>query len=285
MSTPILAASTQEASEFGLGACTQSTGTGCSTSQKGGSGRQAPALGAPQLGAKSVLNPKSYRPATIDYWRSRMPRPGALWLGLPATARQLAVFVAASALLLDLLLWALERTTPINSVTQSWEPLKQGVVVLGLALVTVRIRSGTLAAFTAAFAVIAFEDRAFLHKGIGDRLAEVLNLTALHELAPAPPGSWGQFLALSVLAAVAGGAAVLAILRARSPLRTIAMVLTGLLGLLFLFAGVVDLLADAYPTSLLVRVEEAGEAVALSLALGYTASLMLIAARGYRVTK
>jgi hypothetical protein len=184
----------------------------------------------------------------------------------------------------DLLLWAIERTTPITSVLQSWEPVKQGVVVAGLALVTVRIRSGTLGAFTAAFAVIAFEDRAFLHKGIGEWLAEVFDLTPLREVAPASPDSWGQFLALSAFAAVAGGAAVVAILRARPPLRTIAMVLTGLLGLLFLFAGVVDLLADAYPTWPLGRVEEVGEAVALSLALGYTAGLVLIAARGYRVT-
>jgi hypothetical protein len=202
---------------------------------------------------------------------------------LPRPARELATFLAAVAIVIDLVLLAIGRTTgAMGGSGQSGEAWKEGktvLLLLGLAVLALASRSPGIAVSVVLLALFFMEDWGLTGYRVGSQLPDIFDLAHLDTLVPAPPDSWGEFLALGGLALLTGVTLILSGLYQNPPLRRGSLVLAGLVVLLFAFAGAVDLFADAYPHLPLRSFEELGTLLILSLALGYTGGLLLVALR------
>lgn len=200
---------------------------------------------------------------------------------LTRRARDVAVFVAAVATALDALLLVVDLAngSPVAGVggpfLDAWGFAKALLGAGGLAVIGWWADSAGWGVFAGIFAVIAIQDRLSWHGELGSRLARVFDLTGLTRLVPASTSAWGSFLLLLGVATLGGAAAYFARL-AHPTLRRPALVLGGLLVMLFFFSAVVNLWGSARPDLPLGWVEELGEALVLSLALGYVSGLVAL---------
>lgn len=191
------------------------------------------------------------------------------------------MFVAVSSVVFDALLLAVDLATgsPVAGVggpcLDAWGLAKAILGAAGLAVIAWWAHSAGWGLFAAIFTVIATQDRLSWHGELGGRLARVFDLTGLTRMVPASTFAWGSFLVLLGVATLGGAGAICARLTHRS-LRHPAMVLSGLLAVLFFFAAVVNLWGSARPDLPLGWVEELGEALVLSLALGYVSGLVAL---------
>jgi hypothetical protein len=192
--------------------------------------------------------------------------------------RDVAVYVAVAAVAFDALLLLVDlangaRVADVGGpALDTWGFIEALLCAVGLAAVAWWARSAAWGMFAAVFVLIAIQDRVSWHGEAGRRLARAFDLTWLTRVVKAPPSAWGSFLVLVAVAAIGAVAARFA-WSARPLLRRPAAVLSGLLAALFLFAGVANLWGSARPDLPLGWVEELGEALVMSLALGYVSGL------------
>ncbi|MGH9051619.1 MAG: hypothetical protein ACRDWX_01160 [Acidimicrobiia bacterium] len=178
----------------------------------------------------------------------------------------------------DALAWGVQLVLGSPRATDLWALIKGIIVVAGLGFVAQLARSPGMGIFALVFGLVALEDWIALHSQVGRGLATVPALADLAQRLGVPEDAWGQFLSLLVLSAVGGAAAVWATFRMINVRRRVGLNLLLLLLGLFLFAGPVDLYSDMYGP--LTTIEEVGETLALSAAVGYSSGLVVMTALG-----
>ncbi len=199
--------------------------------------------------------------------------------GLSTTARQVAGFVAAVAVVVDLMVLVLEASSGTlvagrGPLLDVWDAAKAGVLALGLMGVSVWRRSLAIGVVAVVFALVGIQDQVAWHSAMGQTLAGWLDLSFLARLSGAPESAVGEFLVLALLA-VAGLVVAESVWEERLHLRAARNVLVMLLVLLTVFAVFVDLgTAASGNGGAVALVEEMGERTTLSLALGFTAGLV-----------
>ncbi|MGH8873804.1 MAG: hypothetical protein ACRDVM_00920 [Acidimicrobiia bacterium] len=208
-------------------------------------------------------------------------RPRSPALGLPGNAREAALFVAVAAVSADALAWGVQLALGVPRATDLWALSKGLLLVAGVGFVALVARSPAMGIFALVFGLVALEDWLVLHAQMGRRLATVPALADLAHRLGVSDNAWGQFLSLLLLSAVGGVAAVWATFRMVNVRRRVGLSLLLLLLGLFLFAGPVDLYSDMYGA--LATVEEVGETLALSAAVGYSSGLVVMTGLGFRL--
>lgn len=196
--------------------------------------------------------------------------------------RDVTVFVTTAAVAVDAMLLAagfvVRRSTGGGPVLLDLWGLVQGLLIaVGLGAIAWGARSVGWWVLAGLYAFVAVQDGFSWHSHLGSRLASAVDLTGLTRLIGASPSAWGSFLVLLGVAFV-GASAVVAARQSDPSLRGPASVFGGLLAAVFFFAAVVNLWASARPDLPLAWVEESGEALVLSLTLGYVSGLI---ARGW----
>ncbi|NIA25418.1 MAG: hypothetical protein GWP04_07585, partial [Gammaproteobacteria bacterium] len=139
------------------------------------------------------------------------------------------------------------------------------------------LRSEAFAAFGIVYFVVASEDQLALHHVAGRRAASMIH-AALSDMGwvSVHAQAVGQLLVLTLLAA-AGLALIWVWKRPASKAeRRARLILTGLLIILYVFAGGVDFLGSILPGRLWPAIEESGERLAMTLSLAYAAGLVSI---------
>lgn len=189
------------------------------------------------------------------------------------------MFVAAVVLSVDILFTFLDfeagrLVQGRGPLLDGWDAGKAAAAAIGMLVIAWYVRSPGSAVFALVFVLIGLQDELAWHGSAGASVSSAFDFRLLQKVLPASPEAWGQFLVLTALAAT--GAIFIWFVPDRWPgFRSIRNVLTILLGALFLFATVVDLLADAAsPGSVLTLLEESGERLTLSLTVGYVAGLV-----------
>ncbi len=199
-------------------------------------------------------------------------------------ARDVALFVAACATFVDLLLTGVEQVSGAlesgrGPLLDTWDAAKSAAVVVGLSVVAWRARSRAAVLFAAVFAIVGLGSRFGWHRTAASRLTEIIDVTRLQTIVPASAVAWGEFLLLWVLAIIAGVAAWM-FPDSRAGFRSATRVLTLFLTLLVCFATVGDLIAaSAENGPIWSMVEETGERLVLSATAGYVAGLLSSATR------
>ena len=204
--------------------------------------------------------------------QSTHERPGLHWSGLDKPARRVAIFVLAVTLLADLLLIALDyEAHGLKGITGGyylvdfWDVAKALGAGAALLVAAQRGRSNAIRVLAVVFILLAIEDLVMLH-GLFARalwtLSGGLVPTRLGELI-----AFGGF-GLLVLGLVWTGNAP-----RDWQLRRAQLVVTVLLGALFLFTAVVDYFNDDSVWSYLALLEESGERLVLTLTAAYAAGL------------
>jgi hypothetical protein len=194
---------------------------------------------------------------------------------LSRRGRQWATLVVLGLLTVDVLVTGLEVVTGNlvegrSALLDIWDTAK----VFAIAAVSIwtagRLRSRGLAIFAAVFVLIGVEDLSFWHGRFGRILSAYFDFGFL----PAADSSaWGEFLALTAVAAL-GGILAWTVSDRWPGYRTVRRHLTLMLVVLFFFATVADLIADASGQNpLLTLIEETGERFTLSMIGGYMAGL------------
>lgn len=194
---------------------------------------------------------------------------------LSRRGRQWATLVVLGVLTVDALVTGLELVTGNlvdgrSALLDIWDTAK----VFAIAAVSIwtagRLRSRGLATFAAVFVLIGVEDLYFWHGQLGEIVSAYFDFGFL----PAADSSaWGEFLALTAVAAV-GGILAWTVSDRWPGYRTVRRQLTLMLIALFFFATIVDLVADASGQNpILTLIEETGERFTLSMMGGYMAGL------------
>lgn len=199
---------------------------------------------------------------------------------LPRSAWEVITFVGAAAIVIDVALLAVSLAVDNIGSGQLGSPWKVGkmlALVLMLAVVAVTIRSPGTGVSVVLLTVFFLEESGMIGYRLGTGVAELLDLTPLETMIPAPAEAWGTFLVLGVLTLVIE--LTLSFTGANhSPLmRRAGRVLGTLLGLLFAFAGVWGLFAEAFPEARLGIVAEFGTLFVLSLMIASTSGLLRVA--------
>jgi hypothetical protein len=206
---------------------------------------------------------------------------------LARRARDVAIFVTVTGLAVDALLLATDLVNGSSAARvggrflDAWGFATALLAAVGLAVMAWWARSVGWGIFAGVFTLIAVQDGLSWHSRLGSRLARLIDLTGLTHLVAASASAWGSFLLLSVVALV-GAVATLLARQSHPSLRRPAAVFGVLLAALFFFAAVVNLWGSARPDLPLAWVEELGEAVVLSLALGYVSGLVALGRGGQR---
>lgn len=159
----------------------------------------------------------------------------------------------------------------------AWDVVKTLLITAALLVTAKRCRSRVFTVLALLFLIIGIEDQVALHAPLGHFLARVLRIDAWSNLWDVS-GSHkiGEFLVLGLFGTLAF---LLTWTRKRPPLQTLRRargVLTILLVVLFIFAGVVDLINSIYGGPVWEFIEETGERISLSLSLAYAVGLVSI---------
>ena len=157
----------------------------------------------------------------------------------------------------------------IPEVYQYFKEVSLAVLLIAL----YRRHKHALYAMFAGIAIFLFLDDAFkYHESVGHAIAPLISRTSLPALIGTEPNFIGEVCSLvPVLFLLPFGA--MSFVRANREMRTVTLVFTGMLGALFLFGVVVDLLghiAVPHPGFTYI-VEDFGEMLTLSCWLSYTA--------------
>lgn len=194
---------------------------------------------------------------------------------LSRRGRQRATLVLLGLLAVDVLVTGLEVVTGNlvegrSALLDIWDTAKIFAIAAASLWTAARLRSRILAIFAAVFVFIGVEDLFFWHGRVGRTLSSYFDLGFL----PAAEGTaWGEFLALTVVAAL-GGTLAWTVSDRWPGYRAVRRQLTLMLLALFFFATVVDLIADASGQNpLLTLIEETGERFSVSMIGGYMAGL------------
>lgn len=199
-------------------------------------------------------------------------KPGRLhWSGLHKPARQVAVFVLALTLLVDLLLIALDYEQHGRRgisggyyLVDFWDVAKALAAGAALLVAAQRGRSRAIRVLALVFILLAVEDLIGLHGYFGAALKALSG-----GLVPVRLGELIAFVGFGLL--------VFGLVWAGKPprdqqLRRARLVVTVLLFALFLFTGLVDYFAGHSPTPLSL-LEESGERFVLTVSAAYAAGL------------
>jgi hypothetical protein len=225
-----------------------------------------------------VPTPAAYSPRVAPPPRStpfRLER-------LPRSAREVITFVAAAAILVDIVLLTIaivgsgpETGGPIAV----WKMAKAVALIVMLLGIAISLRSVRLGIAAVLLSVFFFEESGLAGYRFGSALTRWLDLEPLRGFIPVSAESWGSFLVLGALAIL-----VTLVLTAtglsHSPLmRRACLRLTTLLGLLLAFAGVWALFAEASNVVVLSTVAEFGTLLVLSLMVALAAGVFKVVFR------
>jgi hypothetical protein len=228
----------------------------------------------------------------------RAPREHRAWaevwstlIGLPLPAARVTVTVIVVTLVVDTTLQAAgigiygaRGLDGSGNFLGSWDLLKAVATVLALLWVAWTLRSRPFAAFGIVYFLVEAEDQLGLHHAAGARVAKVLVRVM--------PGSWvaahsrpvGTFVVMTLFALVGFGLIWVWEGPREAHARRARLVLTGLLVVLYLVAGVLNFLDTVYPSKWWPALEETGERVIMTLSLGYSLGLIWMLKARQRLT-
>ena len=203
------------------------------------------------------------------------------WTGLPRKPRQTALFAVAAILLIDVMLQYLAMRRggfrPLvgrNDALGYWDLIKAAASGAALILTGRRGRSAILVAFGLVLVFVGIEERLALHAAASQPVADLLQfqdwVPGIHSEGAR---RLGEFVFLGLIAIAVFGF-IWGRRRPNSPtILRARLLLSLLLGALFLFAAVVDLANGVRGLDLEV-LEEVGERAIVTLIAGYSAGLL-----------
>ena len=200
---------------------------------------------------------------------------------LPTRSREVAKFIIATSLSLDVLLTGFSRwgSSPsvrpgLVSFLEGWDIAKAGVATMVMSAIALRARSLSLWVFAALFGLITMLDGTGAHCLVAVWILIRLGLDPDASTAGAPTSAYGELVILtsfSVLAAVA-------IWATRNRDRDLAFVRRHLLMILvalWVFAVAIDFLVEVWGSPRWRSFEESGERGIMSILLGYVLGLLV----------
>lgn len=201
-------------------------------------------------------------------------------IGLPVAAARITLVVIVGTLVADAALQAAEISLfgaggldGYGNFLAPWDLVKAILTVAALLFVAERYRSKPFAAFAVVYFLVEAEDQLGLHHAAGLRIANVLVRIL--------PGSWiaaharpvGTFIFMTAFALIGFGMIWVWKGPRDRRARRARLVLTGLLVVLYLLAGVLNFLDTVFPSKWWPALEETGERVLMTLSLGYSLGL------------